>query len=190
MGRDKALLRHPDGSGRTLLRAAGETLLAAGLAPVVVVLGHERRRLAPELERLGEALRTAPNPNWRSGMLSSLRTGIRALPPGTDWAVVAPLDQTFASAGLIARLLAARTDSATAVVPATAAMERDGGWGLPALLSRRLFPELLSFTGEPDRGAQPLLARRRESLVLVRADERELLDLDDEDAYRRAGGQP
>ena len=53
MRRVKALLPHPDGSGRTLIRAAAETLIAAGLDPVVVVLGHAHREIAPELRGLG-----------------------------------------------------------------------------------------------------------------------------------------
>lgn len=193
MRRNKALLPHPDGSGRTLLRAAAETLLAAGLSPGFVVLGHERRRLARELEGLGKTLRTVPNPAYRSGMLSSLQAGIRALASEghVRWALVAPLDQPFVSTGLIGRLLAARSDSAAAILPATAGMAASGTWGLPALLSRRLFPELLSLTrepGEPDRGAKPLLARRPGELRFVPAEEQELLDLDDEKAYDSARG--
>ena len=103
MRRVKALLPHPDGSGRTLVRATAETLLAAGLSPVIVVLGHAHRDIAPELR--GLAVRAVPNPAYQRGMLSSLQVGIRALAPERHifWAVVAPLDQPFLSAGLIQR---------------------------------------------------------------------------------------
>ena len=116
---------------------------------------------------------------------------MRALSAEGDrlWALVAPLDQPFLSAGLIRRLLARRTDTAAAVLPATADMAERGTWGLPALLSPRLFPELLSLTrepGEPDRGAKSLLARRPAELRFAPAEMRELLDLDDEDAYDAA----
>ena len=200
MRRVKALLPHPDGSGRTLVRAAAETLIAAGLAPVFVVLGHAHREIAPELR--GLAIRAVPNPAWQRGMLSSLQVGIRALAPERHifWAVVAPLDQPFLSAGLIRRLVAAATTPRlppAAVVPATPAMERAGAWSLPVVLRRRLFPEVLELPGGRaaegegrDRGAGRVLARHRPDLVVAPATERELLDLDDWRSYERARQAP
>ena len=198
MRRTKALLPHPDGSGRTLIRAAAETLLAAGLSPLVVVLGHGRREIAPELRDLGNAVRGVPNPAYQRGMLSSLQIGIRALAAERHifWAVVAPLDQPFLSPGLIQRLVAAAAEPPhppAAAVPATPAMQRTGTWGLPVVLRRRLFPEVLELsgtrTGEDggrDRGAGRVLARHRSDLVVVPAEDRELLDLDTWESYTKA----
>ena len=199
MRRVKALLPHPDGSGRTLVRAAAQTLLAAGLSPLVVVLGHAHREIAPELR--GLAVRTVQNPVYQRGMLSSLQAGIRALAPERHifWAVVAPLDQPFLSAGLIQRLIATATgprQPPAAVVPATPAMERTGTWGLPVMLRRRLFPEVLELSGTRaeadgrDRGAGRVLMRHRPDVVVVPASERELLDLDDWRSYERARQAP
>ena len=196
MRRAKALLPHPDGSGRTLIRAAAETLLAGGLSPVIVVLGHAGREIAPELR--GLAVRAIRNPAPHRGMLSSLQVGIRTLAPERHifWAVVAPLDQPFLSAALIRKLVAAAAGPArppAAVVPATPAMERNGIWGLPVVLRRRLFPEVLELPGTLaapdggwDRGARRVLARHRHDLVVVPASEQELLDLDDWPSYERA----
>ena len=200
MRRVKALLPHPDGSGRTLVRAAAETLLAAGLSPLIVVLGHAHRDIAPELR--GLAVRAVPNPAYQRGMLSSLQVGIRALAPERHifWAVVAPLDQPFLSAGLVQRLVATAAEPRhppPAVVPATRAMERTGTWGLPVVLRRRLFPEVLELAGTRaaegegrDRGAGRVLARHRPEVVVVPASERELLDLDDWASYERARQAP
>ena len=196
MHRTKALLPHPDGSGRTLIRAAAETLLEAGLSPLIVVLGHAHREIAPEL--LGIPVRAVNNPAYQRGMLSSLQVGIRALAAERQifWAVVAPLDQPFLSAALIRRLVATATKPRhppAGVVPATPAMERTGTWGLPVVLRRRLFPEVLELsatraaeTGGRDRGAGRVLARHRPDLLVVPASERELLDLDDLEDLRRA----
>lgn len=200
MRRVKALLPHPDGSGRTLVRAATETLLAAGLSPLIVVLGHAHREIAPELR--GLPVRAIPNPAYQRGMLSSLQVGIRALAPERHvfWAVVTPLDQPFLSAGLIQRLVATATgprQPPAAVVPATPAMERTGAWGLPVVLRRRLFPEVLELSGtraaeggDRDRGAGRVLARHRPDVVVVPASERELFDLDDWQSYERARQSP
>ncbi len=198
MRRVKALLPHPDGSGRTLIRAAADTLIAAGLDPVVVVLGHVHREIAPELRGLGNTVRPVPNPAYQRGMLSSLQVGIRALAAERHifWAVVAPMDQPFLSASLIRRLVAAAAEPSqppAAVVPATPAMERTGTWGLPVVLRRRLFPEVLELSetraiedGGRDRGAGRVLARHRGDLVVVPAEDRELLDLDNWESYEKA----
>ncbi len=187
MGRVKALLPHPDGSGRTLIRAAAGTLLTAGLRPLFVVLGHARREIAPELRGLS-GVEVVSNPAWASGMLSSVRAGVRAASrERAGWALVAPVDQPFVSVGLIHRLLARAAGEPTpvAVVPATERLERAGRWGLPALLGERLFPEVLEARGAPpdpetgpDPGARRLLARHRRELAVIRAEASELLDLD------------
>ena len=199
MRRVKALLPHPDGSGRTLVRAAAETLLEAGLSPVIVVLGHAHREISPELR--GLAVRAVLNPAYQRGMLSSLQVGVRALAPERHifWTVVAPLDQPFLSAGLIRRLIATAAgprQPPAAIVPATPAMERTGTWGLPVVLRRRLFPEVLELSGTQaeaegrDRGAGRVLARHRPDVLVVPASERELLDLDDWQSYERARHAP
>ena len=166
----------------------------------MVVLGHARREVAPELSGLGTAVRAVTNPAYQRGMLSSLQVGIRALAAERHifWAVVAPLDQPFLSATLIRRLVATAAEPRqppAAVVPATPAMERTGTWGLPVVLRRRLFPEVLELSGTRaiedggrDRGAGRVLARHRHDLVVVPATERELLDLDDWESYERARG--
>ena len=142
-------------------------------------------------------MRAIRNPRYRAGMLSSLQVGIRTLAPERQvfWAVVAPVDQPFLSAALIGRLLRAAagpTSPPAAVVPATPAMERTGTWGLPVLLRRRLFPEVLELADTQaggdagqDRGAGRVLMRHRQDLVVVSAGERELLDLDDWQHYER-----
>ena len=171
-----------------------------GLSPLIAVLGHAHREIAPELR--GLAVRTVQNPVYQRGMLSSLQAGIRALAPERHifWAVVAPLDQPFLSTGLVQRLVAAAAgprQPPAAVVPATPAMERTGTWGLPVVLRRRLFPEVLELSGTRaaegegrDRGASRVLTRHRPEVVVVRASERELLDLDDWASYERARRSP
>jgi len=62
--------------GRLLVQRAAETLAAAGVGTTVVVLGAQAERVraaAPELAR------TVENPQWMTGMASSLRAGLAAL---------------------------------------------------------------------------------------------------------------
>ena len=132
-------------------------------------------------------------------MLSSLQTGIRETAEEEDasWALVAPVDQPFLSPGLIGRLQArarrARDPQPPlAVAPATPEMERAGVWGLPVLLSRCLFPEILAMSRandaseSGDRGAARLLGTHSRRLAIIPARPQELLDVDDQEEYRRA----
>lgn len=203
MGRPKALLPHPDGSGRSVVRALAETLGAAGLSPVFVVLGHARAEIAAEL---GEArVRVTPvlNPAWRSGMLSSLKAGVRAAAERreVEWALVTLVDQPFLSESLIRRLTERAPATRgpgdpppAAVAPADPEHRRAGRFGHPILLSRRLFPEVLAESPrtpeDEDRGARRVLARHSAEITLVPADPRELATMETPEDYarfRRAG---
>lgn len=198
MGRPKALLPHPDGSGRSVVRALAETLGAAGLSPVFVVLGHARTEVAAELGEARARSTPVPNPAWRSGMLSSLKAGACAAAGHrkVEWALVTLVDQPFLSEALVRRLteraLAARAPGEpppAAVAPADPERRRAGRFGHPILLSRRLFPEVLAETPrtpeDEDRGAHRILARHSAEIALVPADPRELATMETPDDYTR-----
>lgn len=197
MGRPKALLPHPDGSGRSVIRVLAETLGAAGLSPVFVVLGCARAEVAAELGGVRAPVAPVINPAWRSGMLSSLKAGVRAAAhPEVEWALVTLVDQPFLSEALVRRLteraLAARGSGdppPAAVAPADPERRRAGRFGHPILLSRRLFPEVLAegprTPEDEDRGARRVLARYSAEVTLVPADPRELATMETPEDYAR-----
>ncbi len=192
-GRAKALLPHPDGSARTLVRAAAETLAEAGLHPIVAVLGCRKREIARELAGV-PGVRTVVNPAWREGMLGSLRCGAREAARASataQWFLTAPVDQPFLSADLVRRVLAARAEGVAAVVPATPEMERRGVWGHPVALARRLLPEMMELRGgTEDRGAAALIRRHWSRVSVVAAEPRDLLDVDRWEEYLRLRDSP
>ena len=75
LGTNKLLL---EVGGSTVLRRSVASALAAGLDPVLVVLGHELDRALAEL--CGLDVRPIPNPDHAAGINTSLRAGIRAVP--------------------------------------------------------------------------------------------------------------
>ncbi|HET6922826.1 MAG TPA: NTP transferase domain-containing protein, partial [Anaeromyxobacteraceae bacterium] len=75
MGRNKLLISL---EGETLLRRAARRALAAGLDPVVVVLGHQAGRARRELDGLG--CRAVVNPRHALGLNTSLAAGVGAVP--------------------------------------------------------------------------------------------------------------
>jgi molybdenum cofactor cytidylyltransferase len=139
MGTNKLLLQL---DGESLLRRAARRALAAGLAPVVVVLGHEVERA--RLELAGLACEVAVNPAFIGPTSGSLHAGLRRLEPDIDAAVVMLADMVLVSDQMLAALVA-RARETTAPLVAS----RYGDVTAPPLLFRRgLFGEIMDWTGE------------------------------------------
>jgi molybdenum cofactor cytidylyltransferase len=146
--------------GKPLVRIAAEQALASRAKPVIVVTGHEHERVETALARL--PVRIVHNPEFAQGLGTSLKTGIAAVPPEADGAVVCLSDMPQVNATLIDRLIAAfdPEKGALAVMPTI-----DGRRGNPVLWSRRFFPDLMAIEG--DIGARNLITRYSEAVVEV-----------------------
>jgi nicotine blue oxidoreductase len=81
---------------------------------------------------------TVHNPDWRSGMGSSLAAGLRALPAGSPAAVVALADQPLIGPAAVQRLIGAYLEGATVAVAAYRGSPRN-----PVLLAREHWPEVI-----------------------------------------------
>ena len=93
LGTPKQLLRY---RGETLLHRTVRLALAAGLDPVHVVLGCDASAIGDALEELRDRVTTVINPDWQTGMGSSLARGIASLPTARQSEVGA---ETCRSAG-------------------------------------------------------------------------------------------
>ncbi|PSK96833.1 nicotine blue oxidoreductase [Murinocardiopsis flavida] len=143
LGRPKAVIEL---GGETLARRGARLLRAGGCAPVLVVLGAADTAV-PDA-------RIVRNPDWRSGMGSSLRAGLEALDgaaDGPDAVVVALADQPLVSAEAVRRLRAAHADGAR-----VAAATYNGAVRNPVLLGREHWPAVRAMA-EGDVGARPFL---------------------------------
>ncbi len=96
MGVQKLLL--PFG-GTTVVGHIVSELNRSVVDTVIVVVGHDGDRVAEELS--GRSVSIATNPNYKAGMLSSVRCGLDALPKQCDAVMVALGDQPAISAGLV-----------------------------------------------------------------------------------------
>jgi molybdenum cofactor cytidylyltransferase len=146
--------------GKPLARIAAEQALLSQASPVIVVTGHEREKVEAALA--GLAVQIVHNPDYASGLGSSLKAGIAAVPAQADAAVILLGDMPRIDAALIDRLIAAYDPErgALAVVPSI-----DGQRGNPVLWSRRFFPDLMAIEG--DVGARNLIARYSEAVTEV-----------------------
>jgi molybdenum cofactor cytidylyltransferase len=139
MGANKMLLAL---EGESLIRRAVRRALAAGLSPVVVVVGHEPDRIRAELADL--PVEFTVNPDYKGPTSGSLHRGLNALGPDVGAAVVMLGDMVRVTQDTLAMLVAAARGTDAPVV-----VSRYGDVTAPPLLFRRaLFPELLAWTGE------------------------------------------
>ena len=147
---------------RTLIEAALEAPLHAGLSEVVVVTGAYHAELAPLLERL--AVRVVHNPDWPEGMSTSLRAGV-ALLAEADAVVVCLADQPDLPADVIAALVQTyRQSGAKIVAPSVAGVRKN-----PVLFDRSLFADLLGVQG--DEGGRSVIKRHQSAVVQVPFDQ-------------------
>ncbi len=129
---------------------------------------------------------TAVNPDWPSGMGSSLAAGLRAVPAGCAAAVVALVDQPLVGPEAVRRLIAAHAAGAGVAVAAYQGRPRN-----PVLLARGHWPEVLRLA-VGDVGARPFLRAHPDLVTVVECgDTGQPDDVDTpEDLARLAGGGP
>lgn len=146
MGGPKALLPV---EGETLLQRTARQALDAGCRPVLAVVGDWDPGLS------GLAVQPVPNPGAAEGVASSIRTGLMALPTGTEAVLLLTVDQLAVDAALLRRLLELFGQDPER--PAACAYA--GTLGIPAIFPSRLFQDLRALQG--DRGAKAILLRER-----------------------------
>jgi molybdenum cofactor cytidylyltransferase len=166
-------------SGKPMIRVSAEALLASAAAPVLVVTGHERERVEEALKGLD--VRFIDNPAFASGLASSLKAGLAAVPQDADGVVVALGDMPLVAGRHVNRLIAAfnPAEHRTIIVPV-----HGGERGNPVLWGRQYFQEMLSLEG--DRGAKSLMDKHEEHIteIAMRSDA-VLADFDTPEALAR-----
>jgi molybdenum cofactor cytidylyltransferase len=178
MGRNKLFLEL---EGETLLRRAVGRAAAAGLAPVLVVLGHQAERALRELE--GMTCQPIVNPDFARGINVSLRAGIAAVPAHAKAAVVVLGDMPLVTARMLATLVERFRESGAPLVVS----EYAGVQAPPTLFDRSLLDEFLLME---DAACAKQLVKRHWSQALVVPWPGELLtDLDRPDDFERVKAQ-
>ncbi|GAB2706047.1 4-diphosphocytidyl-2C-methyl-D-erythritol kinase [Hymenobacter frigidus] len=149
MGRPKQLLPY---HGRTLLRHAAETAVSAGCAPIVLVTGALHDELLAEI--VGLPILAERNPDWETGMASSIRAGLAAVAAAAPRAVLVMLtDQPLVTPELLQQLIVQQQATQAPIVAAAYGETL----GVPAIFDKSLLPELLKLQGA--QGAGRLIAR-------------------------------
>jgi molybdenum cofactor cytidylyltransferase len=162
-------------AGRAVLIHSLAALQEAGVSPLVLVTGHDREAIGALIP---PGVKQVHNPHFTSGMASSLRTGLQALPDDVDAVLVMLGDMPAVRADDIRSLAAAfdPTEGRAAVVPVHA-----GKRGHPVLFGRVFWPAILQTEG--DQGPRQALIDNAEIVCEVAIDHPGvLLDADTPDA--------
>lgn len=150
LGTPKALVEY---EGERLVERGVRLLEEGGCHPVVVVLG------AATVQVRGAVV--VRNPGWESGMGSSLRVGLAALPPEAEAVVIALVDQPLIRPAAVRELIASGARLAVATY--------GGRRRNPVLVSRRDFAGVAELaTG--DVGARAFMRARPELVTEVPCD--------------------
>src|SRR5690606_35839015 len=148
MGAGNKLLA--DFSGVPLVRRTAGRVANSRVAGTVVVTGHQANEISRLVSNLDVKL--VENPDFASGLASSLKVGIHALPADAAGALIVLADMPGVTTADLDRLIEAFTATGgRAVVRAT----HNGKRGNPVLLPRALFAEIESLEG--DTGARQVV---------------------------------
>jgi molybdenum cofactor cytidylyltransferase len=182
-GANKLLL--PFGAS-TVVGAAVDAVLTAGLTHLVVVTGHQRDAVQAALA--GAPVAFTDNPRYREGeMLSSIKAGLIALDhaaqgvPCVDAALIALGDQPLLPPAVIGRLILAYERRCGEIIAPKFGAVR----GHPVLIDRRWWPEVMALPdGTPMR---ELLRAHPEAVahILVNTDA-VIRDVDTPELYEQA----
>ncbi len=178
MGVQKLLL--PFG-GKTVISHIVDQLLTSTAGEVHVVVGHQAERISGELS--GRAVSIVNNPNYKSGMLSSVRCGLRNMPEKCRAVMVVLGDQPSITTELIDQMLQsfAATEK-TILVPLY-----KGKRGHPILFSSLFSDEILTQYG--DVGLRGLLHGHSDDIFELAVSTASVLcDMDYPEDYRRELG--
>jgi molybdenum cofactor cytidylyltransferase len=88
MGQNKLLLDFRD---KPLIAHAVDTLLAAAIDEIIVVLGHEAEKVRGKLK--GKPVKLVQNPDYQEGLSTSVRVGVEAVSVQAEGIMIYLVDQ-------------------------------------------------------------------------------------------------
>jgi molybdenum cofactor cytidylyltransferase len=158
--------------GVPMARRAVDAAIASQAVATIVVLGNEAARVRRTLAGCDVAI--VENPDFTTGLSSSLRAGLATLPEDIDGVLVLLGDMPRITSAHLDRLIAAFSPAeGRAICIPTHRAKR----GNPVLWDARFFAEMRALDG--DQGARALLGRHDEEVCEVEMpDDGVLLDVD------------
>lgn len=175
LGYPKQLIRY---RARPMILTAVDAAESVTPGRVLVVLGAHSLRLRALLARNYANLPIVNNTSWQDGIASSLLAGIDTVPPAATGVLVLLSDQPGVGAGSLQRLVAAWQRQPSRAVAAG----YESGFGVPAILPRRVWRQLRELTG--DVGAKAVLGNAGSNTMVLNMPEA-AFDVDTHEDRRR-----
>jgi len=166
-------------AGSPMVRHVAASALGSTARPVLVVTGHQEQEVRAALA--GLAVTFIANPDYASGLMSSLKAGIAAVPPNTRGVLVALGDMPMLRSADFDRLIEAfvAAEAKAIVVPVYG-----GRRGNPVLWPAAYFAKIRELEG--DAGARQLFPSHAEAIREVPLDAPAVLeDIDTPEALAR-----
>jgi molybdenum cofactor cytidylyltransferase len=176
MGRPKLLLPL---AGKPIVQHVVDTALGAAVGEVVVVLGPEPDTVRASV-RPDDRLRFVVNERSEEGQSTSLRTGLDAVGPDAEAAIILLADQPSVSPSALDAVL-----RATRSLPSDVAAVQASYGGVPAhptLFLRKVWSDVVE---EGDHGARNWIRAHPERRILVEVGGEPPEDVDTPEDYER-----
>jgi molybdenum cofactor cytidylyltransferase len=176
---------------KPLLKLGSHTLIEkvillfrqSGIEDIIVVTGHNNEMIEPLIRQAGA--KAVFNQNFKTGMLSSIQTGVRALSPRSAGFFLLPADIPLVRPATIHALMSSFDDisddlitSGKIIIP-----QFDGEAGHPPLIPARLISEILSLGADSNLG--DLISRQKQKKIVQVQDRAILMDADTQPDYER-----
>ena len=165
---------------KTVIEACIDNLRRSRLDEILVVLGYKEAELRARLAAKG--VQFAINPDYRSGMLGSVKAGWSEISPQTDAVLIALVDQPTVTPPIIDRIISAfwKGDKKIAV-PVF-----NGHRGHPVIFDRDLEEEVMRLDEASSDGLKAVLTAHSDQILEVPVDSSSVLeDIDNPEDYTR-----
>ncbi|HZS04648.1 MAG TPA: nucleotidyltransferase family protein [Blastocatellia bacterium] len=165
----------------TVIAACIKNLRQTRLDEIIVVLGHRESEVRARLA--GSGVIYAINPDYKKGMISSIKTGIAAASPGTDAFLIALVDQPMVTSGIINRLVIIHGDNPESRITVPV---YQGKHGHPIIISKGYEPAIMALDDDAPEGLRSFIDSHRDEITEVEVGSSVILeDIDTPEDYER-----
>jgi molybdenum cofactor cytidylyltransferase len=148
--------------GRTLIARSVDAAAGSRCDHIIVVLGAHAESIIPEIRDMCAEI--ACNPDWQQGKATTIKAGMNAVtlsPTPFDSVILMTCDQPHVDSALLNAIIDRHGSWPDCIV----ACEYAGTTGVPALVPRKYFGDLLSLSGE--EGAKSLIRTHPEATQTI-----------------------
>ena len=177
MGTRNKLLLPLSPGGLPLIRVVVERVLASNCGEIIVVLGHEKEKVKAVLEDLD--IRFATNPMYRSGMTSSIQSGVGVVHPDSAGVLICLGDMPLLNTEDYNRVTEAVTGAPQIIVPVF-----EGQNGHPVFFSHHFISDILAH--DQPEGCKSIVSRNKDRVTRIAGPNSHILkDIDLPEDYHR-----